>query len=278
MVVREAADVSLGQRTDLQGYLDKGYVSLESSDVAASLTLSYAFDDHSVGIIAAYTGDDTSSAEAYNRSLNYKQIWAKEQSLMCPRLANGNFSCPKVSTGPLSWTYYTEGNAEHWRWFVPHDLEGLVNLFSSPQDFEKKLSAFFDNHVPFHEKFKSSLPNPYYWAGNEVTMLTPYLFNMANCTYTQYWARKVLQMHFSTRPYGLPGNDDFGTMSSFVMFTSLGFYPQAGSSRFLLGSPSVDYALLDLGKYSDIGIASARVLEVIVHDNSAGKYAHVVMK
>lgn len=30
---------------------------------------------------------------------------------------------------------FTEGNAEQWRWFVPHDLEGLIDLFGSPENY-----------------------------------------------------------------------------------------------------------------------------------------------
>ena len=147
---------------------------------------------------------------------------------MCPRAANGSFVCPESSTCPASWSMYTEGDAEHWRWFVPHDIEGLLSLFSSPSIFQKLLDSFFQEHIAFHETFGAAVPNPYYWAGNEVDMYTPFLFNLVNCTHTQYWSRQILETHFSTNPNGLPGNDDYGAMSAYILFSSVGFFPLAG--------------------------------------------------
>jgi len=93
-------------------------------------------------------------------------------------------ACPKDTT-THSWNYYTEGDAEHWRWFVPHDVEGLVSLFPSPAEYESTLRSFFEQHVVYHDKLGEAAPNPYYWSGNEVVFLTPWLFNWVNCTYTQ---------------------------------------------------------------------------------------------
>eukprot|EP01038_Epipyxis_sp_PR26KG_P015639 gene15639-21144_t len=177
---------------------------------------------------------------------------------MCPRSENGELICPKNSTH--DWSDYTEGDAEHWRFSTPHDINGLIDLFpDGKNEFENTLLNFFQKHISFHEKFGEAVPNPYYWAGNEVDILTPYYFNYVNCTYTHYWTRKTFDMHYNSHPNGIPGNDDYGTMSANIIFTALGFYPLSGSDIFLLGSPKVNHAFINNSKMK---------IEIIVYNNS----------
>lgn len=73
-------------------------------------------------------------------------------------------------------------------------------------------------------------------------------------------------MHFSENPNGIPGNDDLGTMSSFVLFSSLGFFPQAGTTRFLVGSPRINGGTVQIKPLS--GEPTPMALIFIVYDNS----------
>ncbi len=123
----QCTDPTKTDRNDLQRYLSDGYVSVESAENCASLTLSYAFDDHSLSVLSSFVGDTASAASALNRSMNnYRTIWSSSQEIMCPRSSTGELKCPSSSTGIQSWNYYTEGDPEHWRWFVPQDIEGLI--------------------------------------------------------------------------------------------------------------------------------------------------------
>jgi putative alpha-1,2-mannosidase len=150
-------------RGDVEFYIANGYVSEESSDVAASLTLSYAYDDSLLAEVSSYVGDMQSAKEAKARSYNYQNIWSRSHELMCPRTSAGELHCPISAIGPQAWNMYKEGDALHWLWFVPHDIEGLMHLFKSDQDFLLSLEAFFEDHVASHEKVGSFLPNPYFW-------------------------------------------------------------------------------------------------------------------
>lgn len=268
-VVKQATEptAELG-RDDLENYLNLGYVTLESTDTAASDTLSFAFDDSLVASLSYLMGDVTAGDDASKRSLNYQNVWSPRHKLMCPRSADGTFHCPVEPTGPLSWGYYTEGDAWHWLWFVPHDFTGLIKLFDSADDFKNTLENFAQQHIAYQEKFGSVVPNPYYWAGNEVDILSLWFFNEVDCTRTQYWIRSILPMHFHTTPYGLPGNDDYGTMSAFILFSSLGIYPLPGQSKYFLGSPSVSNAKIQIPRLDKPG--SFGTLEIVAHDNSQG--------
>jgi putative alpha-1,2-mannosidase len=61
---------------------------------------------------------------------------------------------------------------------------------------------------------------------------------------------------FSTAPGGLPGNDDGGALSSWYIFSVLGFYPEIpGVAGFALGSPLFPSARLHLGNGSVLTIS-----------------------
>jgi len=127
---------------------------------------------------------------------------------------------------------------------VPHDLEGLVQLFGSAENYVKHLATFFDK-TAFDNS--TDLPNPFYWAGNEPDILEPFQFNVAGrADLTQKYSRAVMAQSYNTQPHGIPGNDDYGTLSSWFVFASLGFYPLAGSSRYFLGSPTFENVTLHL--------------------------------
>lgn len=170
---------------------------------------------------------------------------------MCPRSITGEFLCPVSPTGPQAWGDYKEGDALHWSWFVMHDPAGLMDLFPSPKVYDAALESFFALHVEDRGPFGAALPNPYYWAGNEVDMFAAWMFNFGpNCTRTQYWTRRLTHMHFSTEPSGVPGNEDYGAQAAWLLFASIGLFPQAGTSQFLIGSPRVQSLHIDLDSHS----------------------------
>ena len=140
-----------GPREDIEFYLANGYIPVEDNAHSAALTLSHAFDDYSASVIERFVGDMKgideyiqSANDSLNRSLNYQIIFNTEMDLMCPKKADASWQCPKSSTSKDAWDDFVEGDAEHWRYFVPHDIEGLLSLFSSPQTFEKLLLKVVD--------------------------------------------------------------------------------------------------------------------------------------
>lgn len=111
---------------------------------------------------------------------------------------------------------------------MPHDTAGLVELFGSRDKFVNELQTFFLRARWFNYTI---LPNLYYWGGNEQELFAVYMFSyVGRPDLTQEYSRWLLDNIFTTQPNGYPGNDDYGTMSAWYMFTSAGFYPLAGSS------------------------------------------------
>lgn len=106
---------------------------------------------------------------------------------------------------------------------MPHDAEGLIELFGGHQPFIKELNKFFRN-----SKFWPTfwLPNPYYWAGNEHDLFSVWLFSFAGRPdLTAKYSRMILDKQYGLGGDGLPGNDDYATMSAWFIWGALGLYP-----------------------------------------------------
>ena len=241
-----AGAVVLG-RTEVEFYLANGWVPAEADPIQehdgkpASLTLSYAFDDFVLAGLSVIVGDGESAAAAMLRSRNYRTQWSAARQITCPRGAAGDLQCPKDAEN--SFGIFTEGNANQWSLFVGQDPVGLAALYPTAGAFQASLESFVELSLPPLEAKGEGPPNPYFWAGNEIDLMAPYLFSAGvpgvDCTCTQAWVRRLLPLHYSTATDGLPGNDDYGALSAWLLFSALGVYPQAGTTRYFLGSPSV---------------------------------------
>lgn len=236
-------------RTDLEHYLSKGWVTYESTSKGACHTLEYAYDDWALGNYASkFMGDETSAKKFWNRSLNYRHVWSSKDQIFCARKVDGEFLCPSTWINVFDPTY-VEGDAWHWRWFVPHDPQGLIQLFGSSQLYIQQLDYFMNKSIDFPNHL---LPNPYYWAGNEPDIFAPWMFSFGGRPdLTQKWTRYIVDTQYSSSADGVPGNDDFGTLSAWYLFAVLGFYPQAGSDLYIVGSPKFSHVTIN--RPSDIG-------------------------
>lgn len=89
-------------------------------------------------------------------------------------------------------------------------------------------------------------PNPYYWAGNEHDLFSVWLFPFANRSdLTQLYSRNIVDTSYGLDGAGLPGNDDYATMSAWLIWACLGFYPLPSTPNYILGSPYVNYARIN---------------------------------
>ena len=252
-----------GGREALPDYEALGYVPSNASGRSASLTLAYAYDDWAVSELARAAGDSSTATTLAARSQRASfALWSPERRLMCPRTAEGALQCPRdphLHTWLLHDAGYVEGNAAEWSWFVPHDVPGLIDRYP-PGAFAERLDDFFRGTLRDNSTL---LPNPYYWAGNEPDILVPIQFAFANRTdLFGYWTRWVAENKYTSAPDGMPGNDDFGALSAWLVWAMLGMYPHVGTSRYALGAPVFPNVTLDLG--------GGRVLAIVAHGAGPG--------
>lgn len=238
-------------RRGIGPYLEYQYCPADMMDKAVSKTLEYAWADHAIGRLAQSLGKKDDAVLFAEHARYYRNTWNQETEYFHPRNANGGFV---EDFKPLLLTYldlrekytddYVEGSALQWRWAVPFDAPGLVSLFDSPEFFASELNDFFAKADPEMGKWN---PGPYYWHGNEPDIHAAYLFNEVEMPdLTQKWVRWILDNKYDTSYKGLDGNDDGATLSAWYIFSSMGFYPIAGSDIYQLGAPLFKEVEIDM--------------------------------
>ena len=236
-------------RPNVKAYMDLGYVPADLTGKSASHTLESAYSDYAVALLAQALGHEQDYRYFLDRSRYYRNIWDPTTGFFRPRNSDGSW-VPDFD--PLYHSsHYVEGNAYQFLWFVPHDTAGLAELMGGRAAFVSRLAEFFE--LSHHEQenlddFTRIMPRTYYWHGNEPDIHAPYLFALAGRPdLTQKWVRWVMETRYGTGADGLAGNDDGGTLSSWYVFSALGFYPLAGTDIYVVGSPIFNSAKIDMG-------------------------------
>ena len=149
---------------------------------------------------------------------------------------------------------YIEGNAWNYSLYVPHDVAGFIDLLGGPDALVAWLDDLFvmeidDASIADNEDITRAGIIGNYVHGNEPSHHVPYLYCFAGQPWkTQARVRQIMTEMYRPAPDGLCGNDDLGQMSAWYIFSALGFYPVApGSNQYVLGSPAVRRAEIDLG-------------------------------
>ena len=258
--VTTASETEQG-REGIELYKEYGYLPDDlTARYSVSKTLEYAWEDAAAAVLAEATGEQDAADALRTRAQNYRNLWDADTQYFRPRNSDGSWG--RMITGMTSFfddifgtdifKAYCEGSAWQWRWSALHDPDGMVALFGSKEAFARELNAFMEDAAPTLGFID---PGAGYWIGNQHDLHTAYLFNHADRPdLTQKWVRWTLKNRFSTAPEGLDGNDDGGTLSSWYVFSALGFYPIAGTDRYWLGSPCVDSAALTLPNGSTLRI------------------------
>jgi putative alpha-1,2-mannosidase len=115
-------------------------------------------------------------------------------------------------------------------------------------DFFQKTKMEWDNVDPDPQNLKGkAAPRPYFRVGNEEDLHVPFLLTQAGRPdLAQKWVRWTMAQFFGTGPDGLPGNDDGGATSCWFVWAALGFYPIAGSDRYIVGVPLFEHVEIDV--------------------------------
>lgn len=226
-------------RPDIDDYIAKGYCPLmEQYDNSVSHALEYYIADYSLYTLAKALGKTEDAKLFYDRSMGYKHYYCKEFGTLRPILPDGSFYGP---FDPLQGANFEpspgfhEGNSWNYTFYVPHDVKGLAKLMGGQKRFVNKLQMVFDKG--------------YYDPANEPDIAYPYLFSYFKGEEwrTQKLVKELLAKHYTTKPNGLPGNEDTGTMSSWAIFSMMGFYPDCpGVPEYTLTTPTFDKITIKL--------------------------------
>lgn len=228
-------------RPDIDDYLDKGYVPLmEEFDNSVSHALEYYIADWNLAQFANALGKADDHKRFLAQSLRYREYFDKEYSMIRPKLADGRFLPdfdPKQGENFEPSPGFHEGNAYQYTLYVPHDIQGIKKLMGGNRKFVNTLQGIFDDE--------------HYDMANEPDINYPYLFNYVPGEEwrTQQQVRELINTYYKNSPDGIPGNDDCGTLSTWAVFSMMGFYPVCpGNMDFAITSPVFDKVTIRLDR------------------------------
>lgn len=238
-------------RVGLEYYKEYGYIPYNKLRESVSRTLEYAYNDWCMAQFAKELGKGEDYEYFLERAASYQNIIDTSTGFARPKDDKGNWLSPFNPTfvGHGNDRHYTEANAWQYTWFVPHDMQGLIDLLGGKNKFLAKLDSLFTISSEVQETVSdvTGLIGQYAH-GNEPSHHTLYLYNYAGMPWkTQSLARKVMDELYHDGPDGLCGNEDMGQMSAWYVLSALGFYPVApGQNVYVIGSPIFERVILHL--------------------------------
>ncbi|MCC8143050.1 MAG: GH92 family glycosyl hydrolase [Tannerellaceae bacterium] len=228
-------------RPDVNDYFSLGYVPLRGEfDNSVSHALEYYIADWNLSLFAEALGKKEDAKLFRQRSMGYKNYYSPEYGTFRPKLPDGTFLIPfdpKLGENFEPNPGFHEGSAWSYTFYVPHDIPGLAKLMGGKRKFVDKLQSVFDDG--------------HFDMANEPDIAYPYLFSYFKGEEwrTQKTVRDLLNEHYKNAPDGLPGNDDTGTMSTWALFSMMGFYPACpGDVNYVLTSPTFDKITIKLNE------------------------------
>ncbi|MFI5296998.1 MAG: GH92 family glycosyl hydrolase [Polyangiales bacterium] len=246
-----ALDGTTAGRDHFAAYTHYGYVPA-SVGGSVSWTLESAQDDFASGQLATALGHPGDGATLLTRAHSWQHLFDPTTQLLWAKHEDGSWATGHVDATDLAGDF-VEANANQSVWGAPHDPDGYATIFGSRANAVQALESFFEQSqtdwdaTDWTNQLTANAPRPFYWGGNEPSLHIAYLFaQLGRPDLTQRWARWAAENLYSDGADGLPGNDDGGTMSCWLVYTALGFYPLVGTDRYVVGAPLVPHAELDV--------------------------------
>lgn len=237
-----------------------GYIPCDKVGGSVSQGLEFAYNDW----LIAQMMKEHNRKDLYDKymelSRNYRNYFDPETKLMRGRLSDGSWITPFDPASVQRPSNYVEGNAWQWAWFVPQDVEGLMELVGGQKSFEAHLDTLFTTSSEL-----TGDPNAaadvtgmigQYAHGNEPSHHIPYLYNYAGAPRkTQALVDHILRTLYHNDPNGLSGNEDVGQMSAWYVLSAMGFYSFCpGRPVYEIGRPIFDKVTIHLSDGKDFVI------------------------
>lgn len=240
-----------------------GFMPENIQTQSVSITLEQAYDDWCVAQLAAKLNKDAGYQRFHKRSEYYRNLFHPKTKFFQSKNDKGEWIEPfdPYQYGGNGGHPFTEGNAWQYFWYVPHNIQALMELTGGTKAFEQKLDTFFTS------TYKSEQMNHnasgfvgQYAHGNEPSHHVAYLYNFAGQPWkTQKYVSHILNTLYNNTSSGYAGNDDCGQMSAWYVFSAMGFYPvNPADGRYIIGSPLLDECTLKLAGNKEFRIRTIR--------------------
>ncbi|MDE6380836.1 MAG: GH92 family glycosyl hydrolase [Muribaculaceae bacterium] len=246
-------------RGGLREYLALGYIP-HGIARAGNRTVEYSLCDFAIAQVAKRLGKLDIAERYMKQSGSWKNLWRSDyehdgaRGFIMPRDAEGNWldsipfghsnsQHPTFRYTPLTFEgpwytpwwdmFFYEASAWEYSLSIPHAVAGLIEKCGGPDAFEKRLDTFFKKN--------------YFNVNNEPSFLTPCLYHwIGRPDRSGETITEIIAKNYSDSPSGLPGNDDSGAMSSWLVFNMAGIYPNAGHDYYLIHTPLLKRTIFHL--------------------------------
>ena len=256
-----------------------GFIPSDKEKASVSKALEFAFNYWCIAKVADDMGKTEIAKTYFAKSKTYSQYFDKETGFMRGKNADGSWVEPfDPAYSDHTNADYIEGNAWQWTWYVPQDVDGLIDLFGGKKEFAIKLDSLFTTSSEIKgENASADITGliGQYAHGNEPSHHIIYLFNYVDEPWrTQDLVEQVTTEFYTDQPDGLCGNEDCGQMSAWYIFNAMGFYPVCpGSNLYSIGKPLFSSISIHLenGKTFEVGTIGASktnryIQEVLLND------------
>ncbi len=243
-----------GGRDQVVSYMQLGYVPAKASDASSStsITIEYAQDDAALEQLATALGHTADAAQLESRRHGWQKLYDPASGLLWSKDATGAWATPH-GAGTSESPDFDEADAQQSVWGPWYDLPTLQSLMGGKAGLVSRLEAFFENGKADYDAVQWSAPlsvggvRKYFWGGNEPDIHAVYLFALSGRPdLTQKWLPWIESEVYTAGADGVPGNDDAGTMSAWLVFSMLGFYGIPGTDQYVVGAPAFPRATLSV--------------------------------
>lgn len=241
---------------------------------SVSLTLEMAYNDYCVAQLAKYLNKTADYERFAKRSQFYRNLFDSQIGFFRGKDDKDQWIEPfdPLKYGGNGGYPFTEGNAWQYLWYVPQDIPDLIALMGGTHAFRNKLDQFFTLNTSNEEKNNNASGFIGQYAhGNEPSHHVAYLYNYVGAPHkTQYYVTKVMNELYTTDSSGYSGNEDCGQMSSWYIFSSMGFYPvNPVTGIYVIGSPLLKQADISLPGGKTFTIKAPRKSDKDIYIQSA---------
>ena len=246
-------------------YIQNGFIPSNIKKESISCLLEFAYDDWCIARMAQEMGRNDIYEKYIQRSRNYINVFDGSTKFFRPKRMDGNWETPfnPIEVGRA----YTEATAWQYRFFVPHDVSGMTQLFGGREEFIAALDSIFTVEPNIHGDLVdiTGLIGQYVH-GNEPSHHIAYLYDYVGQPWkTQEMTRRLLHEMYKPTPEGIIGNEDCGQMSAWYILSSLGIYSVCpGSNEFALTTPLFERAVVRL--------ANGKTLTILANDPKKNIY------
>lgn len=241
---KERNGISYGRPDSSKMYKELGWIP--AGKMSNSVTLEYAYNDFCAAQMAKTLGTSEEYKKYKERSTGWMNLWNADaesdgyKGFIVPKRLGGDFIPIDLKKNWGSWKdYFYEGSSWTYSYFVPHEFPKLVQLSGGKEAFAKKLQYAFENNLIDY--------------GNEPAFLAVHAFHYADRSdLASYYVRRLLKERFTENGSG--ENDDSGAMSSWYLFSSMGFFPNAGQDIYYLTGAAFPAVTITMGNGKKLNI------------------------